>query len=180
MKELKTVDIKGKSYVMVHERIAYFREIYPEGSLTTELLSSVDGVHTFRAVAVNNGNILATGHASEKDGSSFINKTSALENAETSAIGRALGILGIGIITSVASAEEVSNAVAQQNHKPSPAPVDPKKLERLIAIIDEADDIGALVAAHKEAYKYANGNQDVLQVVLEAKDARKKVLKNEQ
>ena len=63
---------------------------------------------------ISNGNVLATGHASEKDGSSFINKTSALENAETSAVGRALGILGIGIDTSIASAEEVGNAVQNQ------------------------------------------------------------------
>ena len=114
MKELKTVNIKGKSYVMVNERIVYFRKIYPEGSIITELLSSTNGVHTFKAMAINNGNVLATGHASEIEGSSNVNKTSALENAETSAVGRALGILGIGIDTSIASAEEVGNAVQNQ------------------------------------------------------------------
>ena len=67
MKQLKTVDIKGKSYVMVNERISYFREAYPNGSIITELLSSTDGVHTFKAIAINDGNVLATGHASEKE-----------------------------------------------------------------------------------------------------------------
>ena len=119
MKQLKTVDIKGKAYVMVNERIAHFRELYPQGTIITELLSSVDGTHTFKATAINDGTILSTGHASEKDGSTFINKTSALENAETSNVGRCLGILGIGIDASIASAEEVGNAVAQQEATPS-------------------------------------------------------------
>jgi|TARA_R110000868_G_C10787633_1_gene756020 hypothetical protein len=133
MKQLKTVDIKGKSYVMVNERISYFREAYPNGSIITELLSSTDGVHTFKAIAINDGNVLATGHASEKEGSTFINKTSALENAETSAIGRCLGVLGIGIDSSIATYEEVANAVKQQD-KPSVA-----KVAQLI--IDKGDFI---------------------------------------
>ena len=61
------------------------------------------------------GVILATGLAYEKEGSTFINKTSYIENCETSAWGRALGNLGIGIDTSIASAEEVGNAIKQQN-----------------------------------------------------------------
>jgi len=149
MKELKTVDIKGKSYVMVNERIAYFREIYPEGSIVTELLSSVDGIHTIKAAAINNGNILATGHASEKDGSSFINKTSALENAETSAVGRCLGILGIGIDASVASAEEVGNAVKQQDAT-KPKPPNKKELETAKEVLNEAHQHGVLKQAYFE------------------------------
>jgi|TARA_R110002051_G_scaffold232372_1_gene294101 hypothetical protein len=174
MKELKTVDIKGKSYVMVNERIAYFREIYPEGSIITELLSSIDGVHTIKATAINNGNILATGHASEKDGSSFINKTSALENAETSAVGRCLGILGIGIDAAVASAEEVGNAVKQQENK-SPT-VDAKKLRLHLEDIAIAPDIDSLRLANVQAYKFAEGDQDALSAILKAKNARKKEL----
>ena len=89
-------------------------------------------MHTFKAMAISNGNVLATGHASEKDGSSFINKTSALENAETSAVGRALGILGIGIDSSIASAEEVGNAVKNQTNNIK---------ETAKAIIDNGDFI---------------------------------------
>ena len=53
--------------------------------------------------------------AYEKENSTFINKTSYIENCETSALGRALGIAGFGIDTSVASAEEVQNAINNQN-----------------------------------------------------------------
>ena len=113
--KLKTVDIKGKKYVEVNTRIAYFREHYPEGKIITEIISIENGVCIFRADIYNGSEIVATGHAYEKEGSTFINKTSYIENCETSAIGRALGILGIGIDGSVASAEEVGNAIAQQD-----------------------------------------------------------------
>ena len=59
--------------------------------------------------------VLGSGIAYEKEGSTFINKTSYIENCETSAVGRALGMAGIGINTSVASAEEVQNAIVQQD-----------------------------------------------------------------
>jgi len=59
--------------------------------------------------------ILAVGHAYEKEGSTFINKTSYIENCETSAVGRALGMLGIGIDTSIATAEEVNIAIINQD-----------------------------------------------------------------
>ncbi len=110
---MKKIDIKGKEYVMVNERIKEFRDKYKHGAILTEILSNMEGVAMFKATVVNDGNVLATGHAYEKEGSSFINKTSYIENAETSAIGRALGILGIGIDTSIASFEEVENAKVQ-------------------------------------------------------------------
>ena len=149
MKELKTVNIKGKSYVMVNERIVYFRKIYPEGSIITELLSSTNGVHTFKAMAINNGNVLATGHASEIEGSSNVNKTSALENAETSAVGRALGILGIGIDSSIASAEEVSNAVEQQDNTEENKSTE-KELDDAKQTLREAHEMGSLTKAYHE------------------------------
>ena len=79
------------------------------------MLSNENGVCVFRATAWDETNtLLATGHAYEKENSTFINKTSYIENCETSAVGRALGMCGIGIDVSVASYEEVSNAIAQQ------------------------------------------------------------------
>jgi hypothetical protein len=60
---------------------------------------------------------LATGYAQEKESSSFINKTSYIENCETSAVGRALGFCGFGIDVSVASYEEVANAINNQTAK---------------------------------------------------------------
>ena len=116
--KLKTVNIKGKEYVEVNQRIMAFREMYPNGAIITEMLSNEGGVCVFKAIVVIDGQIVATGHAYEKEGSTFINKTSYLENCETSAIGRCLGCLGIGIDTSVASVEEAANAIKQQGGDP--------------------------------------------------------------
>ena len=116
---MKTVDIKGKAYVEVSERVKFFREKYKGWALTSELISNEDGVCVMKATVLDeNGVIKATGYACEKEGSSFINKTSYIENCETSAWGRALGNLGIGIDASIASADEVQNAQLNQDEKP--------------------------------------------------------------
>lgn len=113
--QIRTTDIKGKEYAEVNQRIKVFRMLYPEGSITTEIVGMENGVVIMRAtVKDNEGYVLATGTAYEKEDSSFINKTSYIENCETSAVGRALGMCGIGIDTSVASAEEVQNAIQNQ------------------------------------------------------------------
>lgn len=78
------------------------------------------------------GSILGVGHAYEKEDSSFINKTSYIENCETSAVGRALGMCGIGIDTSVASAEEVLNAIKQQSESTQITAAQVKTLESCI------------------------------------------------
>ena len=112
---MKTVDIKGRPYVEVNERIKYFRENYKGWSLSSEIVSLENGVCVIKATVKDENEIVkATGLAYEKEGSTFINKTSYIENCETSAWGRALGNLGIGIDTSIASAEEVQNAVLNQ------------------------------------------------------------------
>lgn len=115
---LNQIDIKGKKYTPVTERVNGFRQIYPNGSITTQILSFGDGEIVIQAtIKDDEGTALATGIASEEKGSTFINKTSYIENCETSAIGRALGFLGIGIDESMASAEEVANAMTQQNNE---------------------------------------------------------------
>lgn len=114
-----SIDVKGKEYVEVNQRIKAFRSICPGGSITTELLSNDNGVCVFRAtICDENMQILGTGTAYEKETSSFINKTSYIENCETSAVGRALGMCGFGIDTSIASAEEVQNAIKNQGEQP--------------------------------------------------------------
>ena len=115
MAQLKTIDIHGKGYVQVADRIKYFRENHENGSIITEMVSNVDGVVIFKANIVIDQVVRATGFAFEKEGSSNINRTSHLENCETSAIGRALGIFGIGLDGGVASAEEVKEAKEQQD-----------------------------------------------------------------
>ena len=119
-KDKETGKITSKEYAEVNQRIKAFRMVYPEGCIYTEMISNQDGVCIFRATVSSNGdrtvnNILATGTAYEKENSTFINKTSYIENCETSAVGRALGMCGFGIDTSVASAEEVQNAIANQD-----------------------------------------------------------------
>ena len=112
---IKTTDIKGKDYAEVNQRIKAFRMCYPQGIIETEMISNENGVCVFKAnVCSEHGILLGTGHAYEKEDSSFINKTSYIENCETSAVGRALGMAGFGIDVSVASAEEVQNAINNQ------------------------------------------------------------------
>jgi len=112
---IKTTDIKGKEYAEVNQRIKAFRMVYPQGTIETEMLSNENGVCIFKAIVSDeDGNLLGTGTAYEKEDSSFINKTSYIENCETSAVGRALGMCGFGIDVSVASAEEVQNAINNQ------------------------------------------------------------------
>lgn len=113
---IKPTDIgRGKEYVEVNQRVTAFRMVYPTGSITSEILSLEDGVCVIKATCADeNGSILGTGHAYEKENSSFINKTSYIENCETSAVGRALGMAGFGIDTSICSAEELENALLNQ------------------------------------------------------------------
>lgn len=112
--KIRTTDIKGKDYAEVNQRIKAFRMCFPEGRIETELLKLEDGICVMKAkVYTDNGSLLGTGTAYEKEGSSFINKTSYIENCETSAVGRALGMCGFGIDTSIASYEEVCNAKIQ-------------------------------------------------------------------
>lgn len=118
--QIRTTNIKGKDYAEVNQRIKAFRMCYPEGFIRTQLLSVENGVCIMRAEVGDGQNILGTGTAYEKETSSYINKTSYIENCETSAVGRALGMAGFGIDTSVASYEEVSNAIAQQEADKQP------------------------------------------------------------
>lgn len=123
--KLKTIDIEKKDktgkvtvkkYTMVNDRVNGFRELFPEGSITTEITYFAEGLVIVKATATDEqGTVLATGHAAEKEGSSFINQSSFIENCETSAVGRCLGFLGIGADDSMASAEEVAAAITQQN-----------------------------------------------------------------
>ena len=112
---VKKIEVKGKNYTCVAARISAFRELCPVGAISTEILSLADGVVTMKTTITDeNGKILATGMAQEKETSSNINKTSYIENCETSAVGRALGMLGIGSDEQMASAEEVANAINNQ------------------------------------------------------------------
>ena len=138
--KFKTTNIRGKQYVEVNERIKFFRqeEQYKNWSLITEFTVLDEGQCVCRASIVDADNrIISVGHAHEVQGSSNINKTSYVENCETSAIGRALAMLGIGIDTSIASANEVSDAIAKQD---TAAPAEPTKAEKMVKKVQEKFD----------------------------------------
>jgi len=123
--QFKTTNIRGKQYVEVNERIKFFRQEdqYKNWSVITDFTLLDDAQCVCKASIVDSNNrIISTGHAHEVQGSSNINKTSYVENCETSAIGRALAMLGIGIDTSIASANEVADAIAKQDSKENPPP----------------------------------------------------------
>ena len=117
--KLKTIPIKGKNYATVNERVKAFREIEPEGSIKVEwlVIDLLKGFASCKAsVYDSNGTHLADGTAYEREDSSFINKTSFIENCETSAVGRALGFLGVGIDESICTANELNNALVAQDN----------------------------------------------------------------
>ena len=142
---MESIKIKGKDYIQVNERVAEFRrnahyahltietdiveKNYSEltgdivknekvvGKKTTRVLDSI----IIKCVIRNkDGNIVSTGYAQEEKTSSFVNETSFVENCETSAVGRALGFLGIGIKDSIASADELVVAISKQKKATKP------------------------------------------------------------
>ncbi len=115
MIELKTVDIKGKKYVPVNERLRYFRAQYYGFRLISTIVELSDTDCVIRAAIIDPVGVeVATGLAREKSGDGFINKSSYVENCETSAWGRALANFGIGVDSSIASAEEVMADMTKQ------------------------------------------------------------------
>lgn len=113
MADTGTVSIHGKIYKTVALRIEEFRNQYPGHGVETELLSQAELVTVKASITNEEGRVIATGYAEEDRSASKINKTSAVENAETSAVGRALAFLGLAG-TEIASADEVHGAINQQ------------------------------------------------------------------
>jgi hypothetical protein len=114
LKNSPTVDIKGKAYTQVSTRINIFRKYFPTASIET-LITYNDDVRVIIQTKISlNDKVIATGYAEEVRGDgNYINQTSAVENCETSSIGRALSNLGLGG-SEYASANEVENAISQQ------------------------------------------------------------------
>ena len=113
--EIKTLPLGKKEYAEVAERVKAFRKLWPNGCLECELVKD-DGTEIIvKAIAKdNNGNVLASDYAMEVRGSSNINRYNALENACTSAKGRALGSIALLGGSSIASYEEAANAKLKQ------------------------------------------------------------------
>ena len=118
--EISMIDLKGKNYAMVPERVTAFRKLFPDGFITTEILSNDGTTVLMKATAgyYRDGIpvVLGSGMAQEIRGKGMVNGTSHIENCETSAVGRALGMIGLGINGGgICSAEELVNAITAQN-----------------------------------------------------------------
>lgn len=164
--KFKTTNIKGKEYVEVNERIKYFRfsEDYKGWSLSSEIVHLDADSCVIRAEIRDDQWVLrATGFAQEDKSSSYINKTSYVENCETSAWGRALANLGIGIDTSIASSNEVSMAVSKQSATPKEEVVTTPKNPTLLELTDEvkAKMLKAVAEGKRDAVENAIGKYKV-------------------
>lgn len=141
------VNIHGKQYKTVAARVNDFRKDYLNFGLVTEIIYADETVVRMKASVFSpDGVLIATGHAEEYRDSSKINKTSALENAETSAIGRALAAFGLGG-TEFASADEVARAI---NGKPC-APQMDSQVADWLAAIDACSDLEELKSVYMKA-----------------------------
>lgn len=112
----KAIKIKGKDYVLVADRVIYFNEEYSNGGINPSYDLIGDTYH-FKAVITpdyDKPERTFTGHSQATIGDGMVNKTAAMENAETSAVGRALAMMGIGVIDSIASADEMNKATGSK------------------------------------------------------------------
>lgn len=173
-----TTDVKGKQYAEVNQRIKAFRMVYPNGFIKTEMLSNENGICIFKAIVgysihiFNNEDglvndkeyILGTGTAYEKEGSTFINKTSYIENCETSAVGRALAMCGFGIDTSIASKEEVENAIEQQEQEKKEQEEKQKLIITISKLMNEKKVLANEVYEHFEKNSAEMTNEELKEV----------------
>lgn len=143
MTKMKTMNIRGKEYVPVVERVKAFKQACKAGSIKTKATYFAETkIWMVKAKVYDADMLIATGHAMEKEGSNNINKDNALENCETSAIGRALGFAGFGVDSSVATYEDVKHAQQQQEAQVEANRVEGeqlKELENLWGILDKTD-----------------------------------------
>ena len=159
------VNIRGKEYMTVALRVQKFREAHPDWELSTEIIKADEKVVIMQArIYTENGKCIATGHAEEFRDSSQINSTSALENCETSAIGRCLSAAGWGG-AEFASANEVQNAIHQQ--------LNPETYINYIKAIEEASNVEQLKTPFKSAFSALQRSPEAIALVNAAKDKRK-------
>lgn len=166
------VVLHGKEYKTVGLRLTEFRRDYPDHRLTSEIYLMDAEYVVIKASIWKDGVVVATGHACEFKQSSQINRTSYVENCETSAWGRALANFGLGGME-IASAEEIANAIHQQNQgnvKSIKPPVESSKSiardvfdktdeDTQIKLTGIADDVKALMGKPTEAYEFLESQE---------------------
>lgn len=160
MDKLKTIELKNKkgevlgTYVEVHERVRYFRQSidYYGWSLVTDIVHKDEKSIMMQAKVLNQfGIVVAVGTAMERSNSNFINETSHVENCETSAWGRAMACLGIGVTEHVRSKEEMENALLNVEFL---SDEQAGKIWQLIHSVDEGVSQNIIAKIYHERHKY--------------------------
>jgi hypothetical protein len=129
-----------QNYETVAQRLERFWTDHPSGRVFTELLDGGSGYWIFKAriySKAGDAEPISTGHAHETIGASQINKTSALEVCETSAVGRALALAGYHG-SQIASLDEITRAKARAQ-EPAPTPR-PQPIKPPVEELDEIKD----------------------------------------
>ena len=156
---MKKISIKGKPYVEVHERVIYFRQNFGTKEEMFGINTKIEEwdkvnkeVITKAWITDPKDRTVASGlaHEAQGDPNSFVNATSYVENCETSAIGRALAAMGIGIEDAYASADEVNRAIEQQDQKKEKKSKEKKK--ELTEMMDVQPQPGAVQEASTDPY----------------------------
>ena len=161
------VDIHGKVYLTVARRINDFREAHPQYGIHSKVIAvDAESVLVQSVITDETGREISSGIAEEVRTASKINRTSAVENCETSAVGRALAFFGMAG-TEIASADEVAGAISQQN-----------EAEVLAPLINHMEAVRAnlpSVAAIKEAIQTGDFSY-AAQCLMELSDEAKRAL----
>jgi hypothetical protein len=168
------VEIHGKAYETVASRVARFREFYPEYTIQTKIIKiDADECIVEAGILNEDSRLIANGHAQEFRANSQINKTSYVENCETSAIGRALASFGIGG-TEFASANEVVNAIHQQNNPVGRAAQALKvDVPALVKQITDTKSLTDLLQVFSEVYPKTKHDAMATKLIIAAKDEMK-------
>ena len=128
-----TIKIHNNDYATVALRIGILRRnLGTSATISSNIIHQDDKKVIVRSEVFIDNKLVSTGLAEELRAASRINQTSALENAETSAVGRALAMLGL-TNDKIASAEEVSGAIIQSD----------KKLTAALTDLDKVSHIGS-------------------------------------
>ena len=175
--QLKRTNIKGRPYIDVAQRVQAFKRLYPDGQIQTDLLSDDGSRCVFKASVIVGGAVMATGHAFEFQSASTVNKTSYIENCETSAVGRALGFMGIGSTESICSTEEVQAAIAHQTRGEEPGDALSRAQKRITAICGRAANLDGMLTVEwyekniKSRGDYANDADTLNRIAAELEEA---------
>jgi len=151
------VNIKGSNYKTVVERLNEMNtDTNGKYTLTTKVLEDVNGTVLMKATLTLPERGIFTGHAFERENAGYINKTSHVENCETSAIGRALASAGYAG-SEFASAEEVANAIKQQSAKKTETPLTKEQITNLEKAAAEVG-MSEVIKDSIENYKITSSN----------------------